>query len=380
MTFSLSRATPRLAVATAAVLLALAGCSSSPSKPKPAALKSFDASLPARQAWKVQLGAPAPQSVPVLVGRELALASAAGRVLVLDADSGSERWRAELGTAVSAGVGYDGETAAVVTQDNELVAIALGKVQWRVRLPARAFSAPLVAGRRVFVLAGDRSVSAYDARNGARLWTQAARGTEPLVLQQPGVLLAVGDTLVAGMGARLSGLNPGNGQPRWEVPVASARGVNEIERLIDLVGPAARVQGNVCVRAFQSAVGCVDAQRGALRWTKPANGAVGLAADGDRVYGAESNGRLLAWKLDNGEVQWQSELLLNRGLSAPLVAGRSLAIGDAQGYVHVLAREDGKLLNRLETDGSAIVSAPLLAGQNLLALTRKGVLYAWRPE
>ena len=119
---------------------------------------------------------------------------------------------------------------------------------------------------------------------------------------------------------------------------------------------------------------------GALRWTKPANGAVGLAADGDRVYGAESNGRLLAWKLDNGEVQWQSELLLNRGLSAPLVAGRSIAIGDAQGYVHVLAREDGKLLNRLETDGSAIVSAPLLAGQNLLALTRKGVLYAWRPE
>ena len=379
MTF-LSRATPRLAAAAAAVLLALAGCSSTPSKPKPAALQSFSASLPARQAWKVQLGEPAPQSVPVLVGRELALASADGRVLVLDADSGSERWRAELKAAVSAGVGYDGETAAVVTQDNELVALAQGKVQWRVRLPARAFSAPLVAGRRVFVLAGDRSVSAYDARNGAKLWTQAARGTEPLVLQQPGVLLAVGDTLVAGMGARLSGLNPGNGAPRWEVPVASTRGVNEIERLIDLVGPAARVQGQVCVRAFQAAVGCVDAQRGALRWTKPANGAVGLAADGERVYGTESNGRLLAWKLDGGELQWQSDLLLNRGLSAPLVAGRSIAIGDAQGFVHVLAREDGKLLNRLETDGSAIVSAPLLAGQNLLALTRKGVLYAWRPE
>lgn len=379
MTF-LSRATPRLAAAAAAVLLALAGCSSTPSKPKPAALQSFSASLPARQAWKVQLGEPAPQSVPVLVGRELALASADGRVLLLDADSGSERWRAELKAAVSAGVGYDGETAAVVTQDNELVALAQGKVQWRVRLPARAFSAPLVAGRRVFVLAGDRSVSAYDARNGAKLWTQAARGTEPLVLQQPGVLLAVGDTLVAGMGARLSGLNPGNGAPRWEVPVASTRGVNEIERLIDLVGPAARVQGQVCVRAFQAAVGCIDAQRGALRWTKPANGAVGLAADGERVYGTESNGRLLAWKLDGGELQWQSDLLLNRGLSAPLVAGRSIAIGDAQGFVHVLAREDGKLLNRLETDGSAIVSAPLLAGQNLLALTRKGVLYAWRPE
>lgn len=380
MKSSFRLAAPRLALAVSAAMLLLSACSSSPSRPEPAALTAFKASLPASQLWKFELGVPAPRSVPALVGSEVALASEAGTVLVLDAASGSPRWRAQLDDRIAVGTGYDGQTAVVLTQGNELVALAQGKVLWRSRLASRVFTAPLVAGGRVFVQSGDRSIAAYDARNGARLWSQAARGTEPLVLQQSGVLLAVGDTLVVGMGARLVGLNPNNGSIRWETPLASARGVNEIERLVDLVGPAARQQRQLCVRAFQSAVGCVEAQRGAISWSKPANGSVGLASDASAVYGVEANGRVMAWKAEGGDLLWQSDLLLNRGLSAPLAAGRSIAIGDGQGYVHLLAREDGKLLNRLTTDGSAIVSAPLLAGNNLLALTRKGALYAWRPE
>ncbi len=379
MTFRSQPLLPRLALAAVAALL-LAGCSSSPDRPEPAALTSFSPSLPAKQVWKYELGAPAPHSVLALVGSEVALASESGSVLVLDAGSGSLRWQARIDGRIAVGTGYDGEIAAVLTQGNELVALAQGKELWRTRLAARAFTVPLVAGGRIFVLAGDRSLTAFDARNGARIWSQPARGTEPLILQQPGVLTAVGNTLLAGIGGRLVGLNPNNGSTRWEAPLASPRGVNEIERLVDLVGPAAREQAQVCVRAFQSAVGCVDAQRGALTWTKPANGSAGLALAEGSVYGAEGNGRVMAWKADGGEVLWQSDLLLHRGLTAPLAAGRSIALGDAQGYVHVLARQDGKLLNRLATDGSAIVSAPLLAGNNLLVLTRKGVLHAWRPE
>ncbi|MEN9904758.1 MAG: hypothetical protein RLZZ555_1323 [Pseudomonadota bacterium] len=370
---------PSLLLAAVAAML-MAGCSSSPERPEPAALASFSPSLQARQIWKVEVGVPAPLSLPALVGGEVALASESGSVLVLDAASGSVRWQARLDGPIAVGIGYDGEVAAVLTQANELVSLAQGKVLWRSRLAARSFTVPLVAGGRIFVLAGDRSLSAFDARSGSRIWSQPARGTEPLILQQPGVLMAVGNTLLAGIGGRLVGINPNNGSTRWEAPLASPRGLNEIERLVDLVGPAGREQVQVCARAFQSAVGCIDAQRGALAWSRPANGSVGLGLADGSVYGVEGNGRILAWKADGGEVLWQSELLLHRGLTAPLAAGRSIAIGDAQGYVHVLARQDGKLLNRLATDGSAIVSAPLLAGSNLLALTRKGALYAWRPE
>ncbi len=363
-----------------AMTVVLAACSSSNKKPEPAPLAPVTALVSAKQVWNLQIGATAPLVEPAVAGATVVFANAAGGLFAIDAQTGRESWRSDLGSALAAGVGFDGETAAVVTKDNDLIAVSAGRELWRVRLAARVFTAPLVAGQRVFVLSGDRSVLAFDGKTGARLWSQSARGADALVLQQAGVLIAVGDTLVTGVSGRLAGLNPNNGSVRWDAAIANPRGVNEIERLVDLVGRVGRVGDQICARAFQSAVGCVDAGRGALAWTKTANGAVGVHADAGQVYGSEANGRVVAWKRSSGDVAWSTDRLLHRGLTAPLAAGRSIAVGDSQGYVHLLSREDGSMLNRLSTDGSPIVAAPLLAGNNMIAVTRNGGVYAWRPE
>ena len=363
-----------------AMTVVLAACSSSNKKPEPAPLAPVTALVSAKQVWSLQIGATAPLVEPVVAGATVVFANAAGGLFAIDAQTGRESWRADLGSTLAAGVGFDGETAAVVTKDNDLIALSAGRELWRVRLAARVFTAPLVAGQRVFVLSGDRSVLAFDGKTGARLWSQSARGADALVLQQAGVLIAVGDTLVTGVSGRLAGLNPNNGSVRWDAAIANPRGVNEIERLVDLVGRVGRVGDQICARAFQSAVGCVDAGRGALAWTKTANGAVGVHADAGQVYGSEANGRVVAWKRSSGDVAWSTDRLLHRGLTAPLAAGRSIAVGDSQGYVHLLSREDGSMLNRLSTDGSPIVAAPLLAGNTMIAVTRNGGVYAWRPE
>ena len=363
-----------------AMTVVLAACSSSNKKPEPAPLAPVTALVSAKQVWSLQIGATAPLVEPAVAGATVVFANAAGGLFAIDAQTGRESWRADLGSTLAAGVGFDGETAAVVTKDNDLIALSAGRELWRVRLAARVFTAPLVAGQRVFVLSGDRSVLAFDGKTGARLWSQSARGADALVLQQAGVLIAVGDTLVTGVSGRLAGLNPNNGSVRWDAAIANPRGVNEIERLVDLVGRVGRVGDQVCARAFQSAVGCVDAGRGALAWTKTANGAVGVHADAGQVYGSEANGRVVAWKRSSGDVAWSTDRLLHRGLTAPLAAGRSIAVGDSQGYVHLLSREDGSMLNRLSTDGSPIVAAPLLAGNTMIAVTRNGGVYAWRPE
>lgn len=363
-----------------AMTVVLAACSSSNKKPEPAPLAPVTALVSAKQVWSLQIGATAPLVEPAVAGATVVFANAAGGLFAIDAETGRESWRADLGSTLAAGVGFDGETAAVVTKDNDLIALSAGRELWRVRLAARVFTAPLVAGQRVFVLSGDRSVLAFDGKTGARLWSQSARGADALVLQQAGVLIAVSDTLVTGVSGRLAGLNPNNGSVRWDAAIANPRGVNEIERLVDLVGRVGRVGDQICARAFQSAVGCVDAGRGALAWTKTANGAVGVHADAGQVYGSEANGRVVAWKRSSGDVAWSTDRLLHRGLTAPLAAGRSVAVGDSQGYVHLLSREDGSMLNRLSTDGSPIVAAPLLAGNTMIAVTRNGGVYAWRPE
>ncbi|MDO8905999.1 MAG: outer membrane protein assembly factor BamB [Hydrogenophaga sp.] len=363
-------------VGGAAVLVA---CSSGPEKPKPEPLPPVTALIGVQQAWSAQVGDSSASVAPFAVEGRVYVASSAGTVAALDAATGQDVWRINLGTSIAAGVGSDGETAAVVTRGNELVAINSGKELWRVRLPARTFTAPLVAGKRVFVLMADRTVLAFDGQSGTRLWSQS-RTAEPLVLSQGGVLLAVGDTLVAGLSGRLVGLNPLNGSVRWEAPVGSSRGTNEVERLVDLVGPASRVGNSVCVRAYSAAVGCVDTLRGAAAWVRPARGIVGVHGDESRVFGVEANGRVQAWIRSSGEPAWNSDRLLHRSLGAPLAVGRVVVIGDSLGTVHVLSREDGTEMNRLSTDGSPILMAPIMANNLLVVQTRNGGVYAWRPQ
>ena len=348
-------------------------------KPQPAALQSVSGAVSAKQVWSTRVGAiNFPMELQV-VGNMVFISGSDGTVAAIDGRTGADVWRTNAGAPVVTGVGSDGKTAAVVTQANDVVAFVDGREAWRQKLGAQAYTAPLVAGGRVFVLAGDRSVSAFDGVTGRKLWSQQ-RPNEPLVLRQSGVIMAVGDTLVVGFSGRLAGLNPLSGVVRWEAPIASPRGVNDIERLVDLVGRVSRNGEVICARAFQASVGCVNAARGTLVWTKPANGAQGLHGDDRRVYGAESDGSVHAWRLTDGERAWTTDALRYRSLTAPLVVGRSVAVGDFAGLVHLLSREDGSMFNRLTTDGSPIAAAPVLVGNTLVAVTRNGGVFGFVPE
>lgn len=357
----------------------LLGCSSTSERPKPADLGPVNALLGVKLAWSARLGPTDVGLQPAVTSMGVLVAAGDGTVVALDPASGREQWRIQLGTTLSAGVGSDGQTHAVVTRSNDLVTLREGREAWRQRLPAQVLTAPLVAGERVFVLAADRSVAAFDASTGRRLWTQLRRG-DPLVLRQPGALTAVGDTLIAGLSSRLVGLNPNDGSIRWEVPVATPRGTNEVERLADIVQGLSRVGDTLCARAFQAGIGCVDARRGVLLWNQPASGATGLSGDDRAVFGAEADGRLRAWERASGKVLWTSERLRWRQLTGPLALGRSVIVGDSSGWVHVLSREDGSPLNRLTTDGSPVVAAPVVAGQTLIVATRAGGVFGFVPE
>lgn len=371
---------------TALVVLAasLAGCSfwsgGGSAKPVPADLGANVAVLGVRQAWTARVGnvAGLPLEVHTL-GNMVTVASSDGVVAAIDARTGGDVWRAALGESLSAAVGSDGKSAAVVSRSNALIVLEAGRERWRETLAAQVFTPPLVAGGRVFVLSADRSVSSYDASTGRRLWAQQRPG-EPLVLRQAGVLLAVGDTLVVGLSGRLLGLNPDNGSVRWEAPLASARGTNDVERLVELVGRTSKVGDSVCARSFQAAVGCVNTARGSVAWTQPASGAEGVHGDADALFGVESNGTVVAWRRSDGSRLWGSDRLKHRKLTAPLLLGRSVVIGDDTGLVHLLSRTDGAPLNRIATDGSGIAAAPAVAADTLVVVTRNGSIYGFRPD
>jgi outer membrane assembly lipoprotein YfgL len=297
---------------------------------------------------------------------------------VVNTRNGETHWKVDLKTNLNTGAGFDGKFAAVVTTGNELVVMNDGSVVWRSRLTAQSFTNPLVAGERVFVMLADRSVMAFDQATGQRLWTQVRPG-EGLVLKQNGVLTAFRNNVLVGLGGKLAALDPDNGVLRWELPMATPRGINDLERLVDLVASASRVNNLVCVRAFQAQVGCVDAARGALLWTRAANGSQGVDGDSKTLVGTEANGVVRAWNRSTGERVWDTERLKYRELTTPLWTSKGIVVGDASGWLYILSTQDGQLLNKIKTGSDGFASPPTaLSDGGFVVLTRNGSLLAYQ--
>ncbi len=347
-------------------------------KPKPKELEPIVAPITVRPVWNQSIGAVQFPLTVAVNGNVLTMAAGDGDVLALDADTGRAAWRVNVGAKLSAGVGSDGTTAAVVTRDGELVALEAGRVKWKKVVGVRVATAPLVAGGRIFVLGVDRTVQAFDASDGIKLW-QVQRPGDALTLSQTGVVAAFKNTLVVGQGPRMAGVDPISSTIRWEVQVGSPRGANEVERLADLIGPVVRIGDLLCARSFQAAVGCVDAQLGNVAWTKAVGGTDAIAGDAELLFGADASDRMSAWRTPTGDVAWTSEALMFRGVSAPAVVGTSVVFGDSNGTLHWFSRAKGESQARVPTDGGAITVPPVSVGGMLVVVTRGGGVFAFRP-
>lgn len=364
-----------LSIVLAAVFVA--GCAAS--RPKPQPLAPLKPSIAVASAWTQRIGQVSFPLAIATTNGTFTVATDDGLLVNVDAGSGREIWRATVGAKLSAGVGSDGHSVAVVTREGQLVVLEEGKVKWRKQLATRVTTAPLVAGERVFVLGIDRSVQGFDAQDGRRLW-RLDRPSDPLTLAQSGVLAPFKNTLIVGQGPRMAGVDPLLGTVRWEEAVGSPRGANEIERLADLVGPSTRIGNLICVRSFQAAVGCVNGDAGTVVWTKTIGGLDAVTGDARFVIGGDATDRITAWNTSTGQVVWNNDTLQYRQLGPPLNVGNSVVFGDADGMLHWLSTENGQPQLRQSTDGSPLAAQPVVSGGTVLVVTRKGGLFALRPN
>jgi outer membrane protein assembly factor BamB len=79
----------------------------------------------------------------------------------------------------------------------------------------------------------------------------------------------------------------------------------------------------------------------------------------------------------SGRSVWKQDRLAYRRLTLPLPLGAEVALGDLEGYVHLLARETGAFELRAGTDGSPLRTAPLAVPGGFVVQTQGGMLYAF---
>lgn len=347
--------------------------------PKPAALVQFTPTATARVMWQDHVGdAGESMFTPAVVKDAVYAAGTDGQIARFDATTGKQVWRVTAGRRLSGGVGSDGALVLVGTPKGEVLAFdaADGHALWQAQLTSEVLSAPQASEDMVVARTGDGRIFGLDAHDGKRKWVYQ-RATPALSLRSYAGVLATRGAVFAGFaGGKLVALNLANGQVGWEATVALPRGATELERIADVTSVPVADDNQVCAVAYQGRVACFDPSNGNQIWAREISSVAGLSMDAYGLYVSDVRGAVHALDKRTGASLWKQDKLFARQVSAPLPLGRYLVVGDLEGYVHFLSRDDGSFAARIATDGSPIVAQPADLVDGALVQTSHGGLFA----
>jgi outer membrane protein assembly factor BamB len=237
-------------------------------------------------------------------------------------------------------------------------------------------SVPQVAAGVVIVRSGDGRIAALDAADGKRLWLYE-RSTPALVVRShAGISVQRGVAFAGFAGGKLVALKISDGSVLWEVSVSQPHGNTELERISDITSDPVVDDEQVCAIAFQGRVACFNVAQGSPLWNRDISSDKGMMLLRKYLYISDAKGSVIALDKTSGSTVWKNDQLSLRDIAAPLVSEKLVVVGDYEGYLHGLNREDGSMAARIKLEGGAIKAGALAMDNGLLVQTHGGDLYS----
>ncbi len=345
---------------------------------EPAKLTDFSETAKFDVRWHASLGdGGASLLQPALTVDAVYGAAANGQVTRVERATGKQVWRIESGINITGGVGASDSLIVVGGNKGDVVAFdSEGKKQWQSKVPSEVLTAPRISDGVVLVRSGDGRIIGLDVKDGKRLWMYE-RATPALVVRShAGVAVQRGVAFAGFAGGRLVAIAVKDGAVLWETSVSQPRGNTELERISDITSEPVADDGQVCAIAFQGRVSCYEPAQGSPLWNRDISSDKGMMLLRKFLYLSDHTGSVLSLEKSSGATLWKNEQLLMRETSAPYALDRGVVVGDYEGYLHALSRDDGSFIGRIKLDGSAVQTAPVGMDDGLLIQTRDGGLYS----
>lgn len=319
---------------------------------------------------------------PILVGDSLYAASAEGRVMSVDPESGRVRWKQDLDLALSGGVGHHGNSVFVGASEGLVMRLdaASGSEIWRAPVSGEVLSAPQGDGRYVVAQTYDGKLMGFDYETGEVRWTYTS-DVPVLTLRGTGTPMILGDNAIAGFAdGKVVAINLRSGNVAWEVRVAIPQGRSEIERIVDIDGSMAVQSNELYVASYQGRLAAIDTRSGRRLWQRNVSSVSGVGVGFGNVYVADDDGTVSAFLRNGQGVRWQNIDLGFRDLSRPTPVSSYVAVVDFEGYLHLLSQVDGEIVGRTKVDSSGARADMLTRGNRLFVFTNDGALKAYDVE
>ncbi|QEY65718.1 outer membrane protein assembly factor BamB [Metapseudomonas lalkuanensis] len=368
-----------------AAVLALAvlavGCSSNSKKElPPAELPDITEEVSLDKGWSRSIGDGQGETynllVPAVDGDTIYASDVNGEVMALNRFNGDVIWKQDLELPVSGAVGVGYGLVMVGTLKGEIVALDAtnGEEKWRARVNGEVLAPAANNGDVVVVQTQNDTLFGFDAVTGNQLWIYE-NTPAVLTLRGTGAPIVTNNLAVAGLSTgKVLALDIKRGIPVWEQRVAVPQGRSELDRVVDIDGGLLLSGGTLYVATYQGRVAALDLESGRVLWQREASSYAGVAQGFGNVYVSLANGTVEGVDERSASALWSNDALARRQLSAPEVFSSYVAVGDFEGYLHLLSQVDGHFVGRVKIDGDGLRARPLVVGEWMYAYGNGGKL------
>jgi len=319
---------------------------------------------------------------PVVGGSRIFAAEPGGKIYALEADTGDVVWQIDSKLDLSAGVGFGHGVVVVASAEGQLLALdpTDGNLLWQSSVGAEVLARPIVADERIIVRAGDGQVIGVDKNSGTIRW-RLRNSVPSLSVRGLSVPVQVNEIVVVGYASgHLSGIDIQSGRERWKTPISRPGGSNQIDRLIDIDADPLIAGSQLFVAAYQDKVYAISLTAQKVQWSAPRSTLRNLAVSDSELLITLDNGVVMALDPNTGTEVWKQARLRGRGVTNPIaIPGSKLcAVGDYQGYVHVMDVSTGALKGRGRARAGAILATFIGPGfEGFYTLSERGMITAW---
>lgn len=367
---------------------------------EPAELVKFEEEVDLKRLWRAGIGDGLGRKYlrlsPEVVAERVIAADGYGNVEARDRFTGKSIWKVNFHeldrgffdainfidrrdpSFVTGGVGIGDGLVLLGTTLGELVALSIvdGSIVWRAPVDTEIISVPSVAQGLVFAQSINGRLMALDQETGEINWTY---DNQVPILTLRGTSSPVVDTEIVYAGfanGKLIALRADNGAPIWEHRVMLPEGRSELERMVDVDSRALINGATIYVAAYQGRVKSLSRRDGRQIWEHDLSTHLDLAQGYGQVYVIDDKDIIHAIDQVSGEVSWTQESFKHRQLTAPTAFSNYIVFGDEEGYLHVIAQRDGRLLGRRKIDGDGIRSNITVTDGTLFVMGNSGSLNA----
>ncbi|MCG7622449.1 PQQ-like beta-propeller repeat protein [Epibacterium sp. Ofav1-8] len=328
-----------------------------------------------------------------------------GRIYTLDASSqvsavspaGAVLWQRAIlpssdgeGDATGGGIAYAGGVVYVSSGFGILTALdaETGQQIWRQELGATGSGNPTIRDGLLYLVAGDDTAWVIDTKDGRIAWQLEASPSASNILGAPAPVVGPEISVFAFGSGDLIGTFRRGGFRRWIASVSGARTGSAISQISDVTG-APFLDGNrVYVGNHSGRTAAFDVNSGERLWTAfegtfgplwVAGGSVFFVSDRNRLMRLGANDGTAIWSVDlpgyvKDKPRKRAEIVAHHG---PILAGGQLVVASNDGRLRFFDPVDGSLNRSIEVKGGASTE-PVVANGTLYVVTSDGELAAFR--